>query len=170
MWSACKLSHKSRLRKSHQGVLQLHGADSWRPSAPPARGLIKGRVVSHISTRSRFKLLPSKTTACWNSILSALPRLLDDQNVKLNYNLQELFLYIYFSRLPYCTTVLLLLSKVCQRRSRKVYIPNKIKHLLMRTFVTDGWTKCRSSPLSLELSLVSRPSAPFPFLYCFSVS
>ncbi len=48
------------------------------------------KTRSHISTRSRFKLLPSKTAAYRNSVLPALSRLLVDRNAELNYYLQEL--------------------------------------------------------------------------------
>ncbi len=44
----------------------------------------------HTSTRSRFKLLPSKTAAYRNSVLPALSRLLVDRNAELNYYIQEL--------------------------------------------------------------------------------
>ncbi len=51
---------------------------------------------SNTSTRSRFKLLPSKTVEYWNSILPALSRLLVDRNAKLNHYLQNLpWTYMY---------------------------------------------------------------------------
>ncbi len=48
------------------------------------------KTRSHTSTRSRFKLLPSKTAAYRNSVLPALSRLLVDRNAELNYYIQEL--------------------------------------------------------------------------------
>ncbi len=45
---------------------------------------------SHTSTRSRFKLLPSKTAAYRNSVLPASSRLLVDRNADLNHYLQNL--------------------------------------------------------------------------------
>ncbi len=44
MWSAFRLPHKSYRQTSHQGVLWLCSADSRRPSAPPAREIIKGKI------------------------------------------------------------------------------------------------------------------------------
>ncbi len=63
------------------------------------------KARSHTSTRSRFKLLPSKTTAYRNSVLPALPRLLVDRNVELNYYLQELT-WIISSSFPYPLSLL----------------------------------------------------------------
>ncbi len=48
------------------------------------------KARSHASTRSRFKLLPSKTAAYRNSVLPALSRLLVDRNAELNYYIREL--------------------------------------------------------------------------------
>ncbi len=48
------------------------------------------KASSHTSTRSRFKLLPSKTAAYRNSVLPALSRLLVDHDAELNFNIQEL--------------------------------------------------------------------------------
>ncbi len=48
------------------------------------------KARSHTSTRSRFKLLPSKTAAYRNSVLPALSRLLVDRNAELNHYLQNL--------------------------------------------------------------------------------
>ncbi len=48
------------------------------------------KARSHTCTRSRFKLLPSKTAAYRNSVLPALSRLLVDRNAELNYYMQEL--------------------------------------------------------------------------------
>ncbi len=48
------------------------------------------KARSHTSTRSRFKLLPSKTAAYRNSVLPSLSRLLVDRNAELNYFVQEL--------------------------------------------------------------------------------
>ncbi len=48
------------------------------------------KARSHASTRSRFKLLPSKTAAYRNSVLPALSRLLDARNAELIYYIQEL--------------------------------------------------------------------------------
>ncbi len=45
---------------------------------------------SHPCTRSRFKLLSSKTAAYRNSVLPALSRLLVDRNAELNFCIQEL--------------------------------------------------------------------------------
>ncbi len=49
------------------------------------------KARSHTSTRSRFKLLPSKTAANRNSVLPALSRLLVDRNAELNHYLQNLY-------------------------------------------------------------------------------
>ncbi len=48
------------------------------------------KAKSQTSTRSRFKLPPSKTAASRNSVLPALSRLLVDRNAELNYYIQEL--------------------------------------------------------------------------------
>ncbi len=48
------------------------------------------KARSHTSTRSRLKLLPSKTAAYRNSVLPALSRLLVDRNAELNHSLQNL--------------------------------------------------------------------------------
>ncbi len=48
------------------------------------------KTRSHTSTRSRFKLLSSKTAAYRRSVLPALSRLLVDRNAELNYYMQEL--------------------------------------------------------------------------------
>ncbi len=54
------------------------------------------KVRSQTSTRSRFKLLHSKTATYRNSILPALSRLLVDRNAELNHYLQNLsWIYIY---------------------------------------------------------------------------
>ncbi len=45
---------------------------------------------SHTSTRSRFKMLPSKTAVYRNSVLPALSRLLVDRNAELNHYVQNL--------------------------------------------------------------------------------
>ncbi len=52
--------------------------------------LLLSKARSHTSTRSRFKLLPSKTAAYRNSVLPSLSRLLVDRNAELNYYIQEL--------------------------------------------------------------------------------
>ncbi len=49
--------------------------------------LSKARL--HTSTRSSFKLLPSKTASYRNSVLPALSQLLVDRNTELNYYIQE---------------------------------------------------------------------------------
>ncbi len=48
------------------------------------------KARSRTSTRSRFKLLPSKTTAYRNSVLPVLSRLLVDRNAELDYYVQNL--------------------------------------------------------------------------------
>ncbi len=48
------------------------------------------KARSHTSTRSRFKLLPSKIAAYRSSVLPALLRLLVDRNAELNHYLQNL--------------------------------------------------------------------------------
>ncbi len=48
------------------------------------------KARSYTSTRSRFKLLPSKTAACRKSVLPALTRLLVDRNAELKHYLQNL--------------------------------------------------------------------------------
>ncbi len=53
------------------------------------------KARSHTSTRSRFKLLPSKTAAYRNSVLPALSRLLVDRNAELNFYLPLSFLEVY---------------------------------------------------------------------------
>ncbi len=47
------------------------------------------KVRTNTSTRSRFKMLPSKAAAYRNSILPALSRLLVNRNAELNYYILE---------------------------------------------------------------------------------
>ncbi len=58
------------------------------------------KARSYTSATSRFKLLPSTTTAYWNSVLPALSRCLVDRNVEQGYYLQELSEYVSSSPLP----------------------------------------------------------------------
>ncbi len=71
--------------KASSGFAERILADSEHPLHEE---LSKAR--SHTSTRSLFKLLPSKTAAYWNSVLPSLSRLLVDRNTELNYYIQEL--------------------------------------------------------------------------------
>ncbi len=67
---------------------------------------------SHTSTRSRFKLLASKTAAYRNSVLPALLRFLVDRKSELNY-----YLCIIFPSTFYC------LSK--KKRTKRLSKKNK---------------------------------------------
>ncbi len=106
------------------------------------------KARSHTSTRSRFKLHPSKTAAYRNSVLPALSRLLVDRNAELNYYIQELswsistsFLsplsWLYnFSKLkwfyfPICTTSLVATTWSLSKKRLRIYSRSKIKHLLI---------------------------------------
>ncbi len=65
------------------------------------------RARSHTSTRSRFKLLPSKTDVYRNSVLPTLLRILVDKNAELNHYIQKLsWIYTSYSPFPYCSTAL----------------------------------------------------------------
>ncbi len=64
------------------------------------------KTRSHTSTRSRFKLLPSKTAAYRNSVLPALSQLLVDRNAELNFHIQVVYPPPPFSHFLNCTTSL----------------------------------------------------------------
>ncbi len=58
------------------------------------------KTKSHTSTRSHFRLLPSKTAVYWNSVLPALSQLLAERNAEMNYHIQVVYPPLPFSHFP----------------------------------------------------------------------
>ncbi len=104
LWLAFLYLSFSYLPTSHQGVLWLRCADSWRQSTPH---------TPHNPTRGRFRALPSKTTAYQDSVLPALSRLLVDHNTDFGYYPQALSEFEPYFPFRFCTDCLFLLAKVC---------------------------------------------------------